>query len=100
MTDDRLTHAGDPGECRSTGPLTVDGAESLAQFFAMKGARARAAYAWALLVPSREFMIRHYAIKTPGRLALLYGLRGLTLIWETCKGLLNVVLPARRLMNR
>jgi hypothetical protein len=83
-----------------TGPLAVDGAESLAQFFAIKGVRARAAYAWSLLVPSREFMIRRYAIKTPRRLVLFYGLRGLTLAWETFKGLLNVVLPARRLADR
>ncbi len=83
-----------------TGPLTVDGVESLAQFFAIKGVRTRAAYAWSLLVPSREFMIRHYGVETPGRLSLRYGLRGLTLAWSAAKGLLNMFLPARRLTSR
>jgi len=83
-----------------TGPLAVDGVESLAQFFAIKGLRARAAYAWALLVPSREFMIRHYAVDSPGQFYFRYGLRGLTLAWEVLKGLLNMVLPSRRLTYR
>ena len=83
-----------------TGPLAVDGVESFAQFFAIKGLRARAAYAWALLVPSREFMIGHYAVETPGRLSLCYGMRGLSLAWRAAKGLLNMVLPARRLADR
>ena len=83
-----------------TGPLAVDGVESLAQFFAIKGLGAKAAYAWALLVPSREFMTRHYGVATPGRLSLCYGLRGLSLAWSTAKGLLNMLLPARRLTFR
>ena len=83
-----------------TGPLAVDGVESLAQFFAIKGLRARAAYAWALLVPSREFMIRHCGVETPARLSLCYGLRGLSLTWSAAKGLLNMFLPARRLTYR
>lgn len=83
-----------------TGPLAVDGVESLAQFFAIKSLRARAAYAWALLVPSREFMIRHYAVDSPGQLYIRYGLRGLALAWGTLKGLLNIFLPTRRLADR
>ena len=83
-----------------TGPLAVDGVESLAQFFAIKGLRAKTRYVWALLVPSREFMIRHYAVDTPGQLYLRYGLRGLSLTWGAAKGLLNILLPARRLTYR
>lgn len=82
------------------GPLTVDGAESLAQLFAIDGFRAKAAYAWALLVPSREFMNLHYAVDTPGRLAIRYGMRGLSLAWHAVKGLLNLFLPPRRLADR
>jgi hypothetical protein len=82
------------------GPLTVDGVESLAQFFAMKGFLAKARYAWALLVPSRKFMVGHYGSDTYGRLALHYGQRGLFLVWQAAKGLLNLFLPARRLTYR
>ncbi|MGH7259467.1 MAG: nucleotidyltransferase domain-containing protein [Nitrospiraceae bacterium] len=83
-----------------TGPLAVDGVESLAQFFAIKGLRAKTRYVWTLLVPSREFMIRHYGVETPGQLYLRYGMRGLALAWGALKGLLNILLPARRLANR
>jgi putative nucleotidyltransferase-like protein len=79
-----------------TGLLAVDGIESLAQFFAVKGLRAKIRYAWALLIPSREFMVQHYGVATPRQLYFRYGMRGLTLAWETFKGLLNVVLPVRR----
>jgi len=79
-----------------TGPLAVDGAESLAQFFAIKGLRARAAYAWALLVPSREFMMMHYAPASPARLYLQYARRVLTCVRESLKGLVNLFVPARR----
>ncbi len=78
------------------GPLAVDGVESLAQFFVIKGLKDRIAYAWALLAPSHEFMVQHYAVETTGQLYLHYALRGLSLVRETLKGLLNVVLPARR----
>jgi putative nucleotidyltransferase-like protein len=79
-----------------TGLLAVDGIESLAQFFAIKGLRAKARYAWALLIPSREFMIQRYEVGTSRQLYFRYGMRGLTLAWETAKGLLNAVLPVRR----
>jgi hypothetical protein len=98
--DESASHRTSPSARLFTGPLSVDGAESLAQFFAIKGLRARAAYAWALLAPSREFMSRHETVETPGRLALGYGLRGLSLVWQAAKGLVNLFLPVRRLTYR
>ncbi len=79
-----------------TGPLEVDGVESLAQCFAIKGLRAKARYAWALLVPSREFMMMHYAPASPARLYLHYARRVLSCVWESLKGLANLFVPARR----
>lgn len=79
-----------------SGPLTVDGGESLAQLFAIKGPRAKIQYAWALLVPSRQFMMRHYATTSPARLLLRYTGRMLSFAWESLKGLVNLFVPARR----
>jgi len=79
-----------------TGPLAVDGVESLAQFFAITGLRAKTRYAWALLVPSREFMMMHYPPASPARLYLQYARRALTCVWESLKGLVNLFVPARR----
>lgn len=79
-----------------TGPLAVDGAESLAQFCAIKGLRAKAVYACALLIPSREFMMMHYAPASPFQLYLQYARRALVCAWESLKGLVNLFVPARR----
>jgi hypothetical protein len=79
-----------------TGPLDVDGAESLAQFLAIRGFGARSAYAWSLLFPSREFMMRHYQPASPLQLCLRYAGRVLACAWEGLKGLVNLCLPARR----
>lgn len=79
-----------------TGPLAVDGGESLAQFFAIKELGARTAYAWALLVPSREFMMKHYAPASHAQLYLQYARRVLSCAWECLKGLVNRLVPARR----
>jgi hypothetical protein len=79
-----------------TGPLTVDGIESLAQFCAIKGLRAKAVYACALLIPSREFMMMHYAPASPSQLYLQYARRVLSCAWESLKGLVNLFVPARR----
>jgi len=79
-----------------TGPLAVDGAESLAQFCAIKGLRAKAVYACALLIPSREFMMMHYAPASPSQLYLQYARRALVCVWESLKGLVNLFVPSRR----
>jgi hypothetical protein len=79
-----------------SGPLTVDGVESLAQVFAIKGLSAKVQYGWALLVPSREFMFRHYSIASPLQLYFRYGSRWCTIAGEAVKGLVNLALPARR----
>jgi len=79
-----------------TGPLAVDGAESLAQFCAIKGLSAKAVYACALLIPSREFMMMHYAPASPSHLYLQYARRALVCVWESLKGLVNLFVPARR----
>jgi len=78
------------------GPLTVDGSESLAQLFAISGLRAKIRYGWALLMPSREFMMMHYAPASPAQLYLRYARRILSCAGESLKGLANLFLPARR----
>jgi hypothetical protein len=79
-----------------TGPLNVDGAESLAQLRAIKGFGARSAYAWSILFPSREFMMKRYQPSNLPELCFRYAGRVLSCAWESLKGLVNLCLPARR----
>lgn len=66
--------------------VTVDGRESLALLFALRGVRRRARYAAALLVPSPAFMALEYGVSGPGALARAYGRRARHLLWEGLKG--------------
>lgn len=65
----------------------VEGRESLAMFFALRGCRARWRYAWALLVPSAEFMRLHYGLATRRQVGWWYLKRFGRLCLEAGKGL-------------
>jgi Uncharacterised nucleotidyltransferase len=64
----------------------VDGRESLALLFALRGVRRRARYAARLLFPSPEFMTLEYGVSGPGALAVAYGRRARHMLWEGLKG--------------
>lgn len=64
----------------------VDGRESLALLFALRGVRRRARYAARLLFPSPGFMTLEYGVSGPGALALAYGRRARHLAWHGLKG--------------
>jgi Uncharacterised nucleotidyltransferase len=64
----------------------VDGRESLALLFALRGPRTRARYAAALLFPSPAFMSLQYGVSGPGALARAYGRRARHMLWEGVKG--------------
>jgi hypothetical protein len=66
--------------------VAVDGRESLALLFALRGVRKRARYAAALLVPSPAFMAVEYGVSGRGALARAYGRRARHLVWEGLKG--------------
>jgi hypothetical protein len=64
----------------------VDGRESLALLFALRGVRRRARYAARLLFPSPGFMTAEYGVSGRGPLALAYGRRARHMLWEGLKG--------------
>ncbi len=64
----------------------VDGRESLATLFALRGVRRRARYAAALLFPSARFMAVEYGVTGRRALALAYGRRARHVLWEGVKG--------------
>ena len=64
----------------------VDGRESLALLFALRGVRRRALYAARLLFPSPAFMTVEYGVSGPGALALAYGRRARHMVWHGLKG--------------
>jgi hypothetical protein len=64
----------------------VDGRESLALLFALRGVRRRARYATALLFPAPGFMAVEYGVTGPAALALAYGRRARHVLWEGVKG--------------
>ena len=64
----------------------VDGRESLALLFALRGTRRRARYAARLLFPSPSFMRLEYGVSGPGALAVAYGRRARHMVWEGLKG--------------
>ena len=66
--------------------VAVDGRESLALLFALRGVRRRARYAAALLVPSPAFMAMEYGVSGRARLARAYARRVRHLVWEGLKG--------------
>jgi len=68
------------------GDAGVDGRESLALLFALRGVRRRARYTARLLFPSPEFMTLEYGVSGPGALAVAYGRRARHMLWEALKG--------------
>ncbi len=73
------------------GPARVDGKESLAALFALKGLRTKLRYARTLLFPSPEFMQIHYGLTRPGHVGLAYLRRVCRFSWEGSKGLVRLL---------
>jgi Uncharacterised nucleotidyltransferase len=71
----------------------VDGRESLALLFALRGVRRRARYAARLLFPSPGFMTVEYGVSGPGALALAYGRRARHMVWQGLKGTTRLLRP-------
>ena len=75
---------------------TVDGVESLANFFALNGLGAKFRYARALLFPHPEFMMLQYGLTHRRQLAGSYVRRFCWFSWQAVKGLAHVCLGAAR----
>ncbi len=74
----------------------VDGVESLATFFAVKGLGAKFRYARALLFPQPAFMMLQYGLTHRRQLAMTYARRLCWFSWQAVKGLAHVCLGAAR----
>ena len=72
------------------GGSSVDGKESLAVLFTLKGFRAKLKYALALLFPSPEFMRVEYGLTSETQLGVAYLRRFRFLVWEGCKGIVRL----------
>ncbi len=70
----------------------VDGVESLATFFALKGVGAKCRYARALVFPEPDFMMLQYGLKHRYQLATTYVRRFCWFSWQAVKGLAQVCL--------
>ena len=70
----------------------VDGVESLATFFAVKGLGAKFRYARALLFPAPAFMMLQYGLTHHRQLATTYARRLCWFSWQAAKGLAHVCL--------
>jgi len=68
----------------------VDGVESLATFFAVKGLGAKFRFARALLFPEPTFMILQYGLTHRRQLASTYVRRFCWVSWQAAKGLAHV----------
>ncbi len=77
------------------GGSRVDGRESFALLFMIKGFRAKLRYAFALLFPSPEFMRLHYGLSSRKQLALCYLTRVVRLCWEGLKGIGGLLVSSR-----
>jgi hypothetical protein len=77
------------------GDSRADGRESLALFFMIKGVRAKARYAVALLFPSSEFMRLHYGLSSDQRLGFHYLARLASCMWQGLKGIGFLLAPHR-----
>ncbi len=69
---------------------TVDGIESLAQFFALIGFRAKFRYARFLFFPQPAFMMLQYGLTHPQQLATAYIRRFCWMSWQAAKGLVHL----------
>lgn len=72
------------------GAPDVDGKESLAVLFTLKGIRAKLKYALALLFPSPEFMRLEYGLTSGTQVGPAYLRRFRFLMWEGCKGIVRL----------
>ncbi len=70
----------------------VDGVESLATFFAVKGLGAKFRYARALMFPQPEFMMLEYGLTHRRQLAATYVRRFCWFSWQAAKGLVHLCL--------
>ncbi len=70
----------------------VDGVESLATFFAVKGLGAKLRYARALLFPQPSFMMLQYGLTHRRQLAATYARRFSWFSWQAAKGLVQLCL--------
>ncbi|MBI2002910.1 MAG: hypothetical protein HYS69_17315 [candidate division NC10 bacterium] len=68
----------------------MDGKESLAVLFTLKGIRAKLKYALALLFPSPEFMRLEYGLTSGTQVGPAYLRRFRFLMWEGCKGIVRL----------
>ena len=68
----------------------VDGVESLATFFAVKGLGAKFRYARALLFPQPSFMMLEYGLTHRRQLASAYVRRFYWFSWQAVKGLMHL----------
>jgi hypothetical protein len=68
----------------------VDGVESLAYFFALKGLGARFRYARALLLPQPNFMMLQYGLTHRRQLAATYVRRFCWFSWQAIRGLVHL----------
>jgi len=73
------------------GGSSVDGKESLALLFTLKGFRAKLKYALALLFPSPEFMRVEYGLTSETQLGVAYLRRFRFLVWEGCRGIVRLI---------
>ncbi|MDD5559566.1 nucleotidyltransferase family protein [Candidatus Methylomirabilis sp.] len=77
------------------GESRLDGGESFAMLFTIKGMRAKLRYAVAILFPSPEFMRLQYGLSTRWQLPLAYLTRFFHLSWEGLKGVVGLFLSRR-----
>jgi hypothetical protein len=77
------------------GGSRVDGGESFALVFTIKGMRAKLRYAFALLFPSPQFMLLHYGLSSRRQLALCYLTRVIHFCWEGLKGVGGLLVSSR-----
>lgn len=70
----------------------VDGSESLAHFFALKGLRAKFRYARSLFFPQPEFMMLQYGLTHRRQLPATYTRRFCWFSWQAAKGLAHLCL--------
>jgi hypothetical protein len=77
------------------GESRVDGRESFAALFTIRGLRAKVRYALALLFPSPQFMLLHYGLSSRRQLGLCYLGRVVHLCWEGLKGIGGLLVSSR-----
>ncbi len=70
----------------------VDGRETLALLFTLRGIRAKLRYALTLLFPSPEFMRLHYGLTRRSQIAVAYVGRLCYLSWGSLKGLVELLI--------